>query len=337
MLRAGLGRDRRRDGFVSLEVDAASSPTTPRARSSRRAHVLGAASTGPNVMIKIPGTDEGVPAIEQAIYEGINVNVTLLFAVEPYVKRRRGLHPRARAPPGRGQVARRPLGRVVLRLARRHRGRQAPRGARHAPTCAGTAAARQRARRLPCVQGDLRRRALRGRCATPARRVQRPLWASTGVKNPRYPETHVRRRAGRAATRSTRCRWRRCSPRPSSGEVTGATADERPDRRRSTRSREAGIDMRRRHRQAAARRHRRVRRRRWTSCSPGSSRSARRSSPGRPPTIESVDPRRARGSRSPQRVEQAADEDVARAHLAQATRRCGRPPARPRSPTGSAG
>ena len=40
----------------------------------------------PNLIIKIPGTDEGVPAIEQAIYEGINVNVTLLFAVEAYEK-----------------------------------------------------------------------------------------------------------------------------------------------------------------------------------------------------------------------------------------------------------
>src|SRR5580704_268332 len=38
----------------------------------------------PNVMIKIPGTAEGVPAIEQAIYEGININVTLLFAVSAY-------------------------------------------------------------------------------------------------------------------------------------------------------------------------------------------------------------------------------------------------------------
>src|SRR5215216_6387300 len=38
----------------------------------------------PNLFIKIPGTDEGVPAIEQAIYEGINVNVTLLFAVAAY-------------------------------------------------------------------------------------------------------------------------------------------------------------------------------------------------------------------------------------------------------------
>jgi len=38
------------------------------------------------VFIKIPGTDEGVPAIEEAIYEGINVNVTLLFAVAAYEK-----------------------------------------------------------------------------------------------------------------------------------------------------------------------------------------------------------------------------------------------------------
>src|SRR5436309_777258 len=37
-----------------------------------------------NVMIKIPGTPEGVPAIEQATYEGININVTLLFSVESY-------------------------------------------------------------------------------------------------------------------------------------------------------------------------------------------------------------------------------------------------------------
>ena len=38
----------------------------------------------PNLMIKIPGTEEGVPAIEEAIAAGINVNVTLLFSVESY-------------------------------------------------------------------------------------------------------------------------------------------------------------------------------------------------------------------------------------------------------------
>ena len=36
----------------------------------------------PNLMVKIPGTKEGVPAIEECIYEGININVTLIFSVE---------------------------------------------------------------------------------------------------------------------------------------------------------------------------------------------------------------------------------------------------------------
>src|SRR5690606_18138932 len=40
----------------------------------------------PNVMIKIPGTPEGLPAIEQMLYEGININITLLFSLKAYSK-----------------------------------------------------------------------------------------------------------------------------------------------------------------------------------------------------------------------------------------------------------
>ena len=40
----------------------------------------------PNVMIKIPGTPEGLPAVEQAIREGIHVNVTLLFSIDSYIE-----------------------------------------------------------------------------------------------------------------------------------------------------------------------------------------------------------------------------------------------------------
>jgi len=72
------------DGWVSLEVSPLLAHDTPRtvdqAESLHREAALG------NLFIKIPGTDEGVPAIEQAIYEGINVNVTLLFAVDAYRK-----------------------------------------------------------------------------------------------------------------------------------------------------------------------------------------------------------------------------------------------------------
>jgi hypothetical protein len=118
----------------------------------------------PNVMIKIPGTEAGVPAIEQAIYEGINVNVTLLFGVERYAADRRGLHPRARAPRTPRAAARDPLGRELLRVARRHRGRQAARRARpQRPRRQGRA--RQRARRLRSLRADLPRRALRGAAA----------------------------------------------------------------------------------------------------------------------------------------------------------------------------
>lgn len=70
------------DGFVSLEV----SPYLARATqaSLREARRLFAAVGRPNCMIKIPGTAEGIPAIEEALYEGININITLLFSVERY-------------------------------------------------------------------------------------------------------------------------------------------------------------------------------------------------------------------------------------------------------------
>src|SRR5712671_1958559 len=72
------------DGFVSLEVQPELARDTDGTLESARSYW--SRVDRPNLFIKIPGTDEGVPAIEQAIYEGINVNVTLLFAVEAYEK-----------------------------------------------------------------------------------------------------------------------------------------------------------------------------------------------------------------------------------------------------------
>jgi transaldolase len=48
------------------------------------ARILWAAVDRPNLMVKIPGTEEGVPAIEELLYEGININVTLLFSLSNY-------------------------------------------------------------------------------------------------------------------------------------------------------------------------------------------------------------------------------------------------------------
>ena len=70
------------DGFVSLEVEPGVAFDTD--ATLAQAHELWKRVDRPNVMIKIPATDEGMPAIEEAIADGINVNVTLLFSVEAY-------------------------------------------------------------------------------------------------------------------------------------------------------------------------------------------------------------------------------------------------------------
>ncbi|WP_346289218.1 transaldolase [Sphaerothrix gracilis] len=70
------------DGYVSLEVRPSLARDTEGTLEEARRYFK--ALDRPNLMIKIPGTPEGVPAIEQAISEGINVNVTLLFSVQSY-------------------------------------------------------------------------------------------------------------------------------------------------------------------------------------------------------------------------------------------------------------
>src|ERR1700710_2667383 len=72
------------DGYVSLEVDPDLAFDT--AKTIAQAHEYWGRVDRPNLMIKIPGTDEGLPAITEALYEGININVTLLFKVEQYEK-----------------------------------------------------------------------------------------------------------------------------------------------------------------------------------------------------------------------------------------------------------
>ena len=71
------------DGWVSLEVSPLLAYDT--ARSLAAARDLHARAGRPNVLIKIPGTKEGLPAIEEAIFAGIPVNVTLLFSREHYL------------------------------------------------------------------------------------------------------------------------------------------------------------------------------------------------------------------------------------------------------------
>jgi transaldolase len=71
------------DGWVSLEVSPLLARDTQGTVVSAKS--LHAKANKPNLFIKIPGTPEGLPAIEQAIFDGVPVNVTLLFSAEQYV------------------------------------------------------------------------------------------------------------------------------------------------------------------------------------------------------------------------------------------------------------
>src|SRR5215831_6095258 len=84
LLRPVYASTNRRDGYVSLEV----SPTLARDTQGTvtEARRLWKAVARENIMIKVPGTPEGVPAIRQLIGVGINVNVTLLFSQEAHVR-----------------------------------------------------------------------------------------------------------------------------------------------------------------------------------------------------------------------------------------------------------
>ncbi|MBI5104381.1 MAG: bifunctional transaldolase/phosoglucose isomerase [Solirubrobacterales bacterium] len=173
------------DGYVSLEVDPDLAFDT--ARTMEQAREYWGRVGRPNLMIKIPGTDEGLPAIEQMLYEGLNINVTLLFKVEQYAKVcdafLAGMGRRLEE--GKSldvhSVASFFVSRVDTEVDQRLEGlgRTDLRGR------AGLANARHAYQVFEEVFGGERFAALReAGCA-----VQRPLWASTGVKNPEYPET----------------------------------------------------------------------------------------------------------------------------------------------------
>jgi transaldolase/glucose-6-phosphate isomerase len=173
------------DGFVSLEVEPSLAHDTDATLASARE--LWKRVDRPNVMIKIPGTEEGIPAIEEATADGINVNVTLLFKVESYEAIAeayvRGMERRLEA----GQslavhsVASFFVSRVDSEVDKRlaKLGRDDLRGQ---AAIANAQAAYQSFKRI--FHGE--RYAKLREAGAP---LQRPLWASTGVKDPAYPDT----------------------------------------------------------------------------------------------------------------------------------------------------
>jgi len=172
------------DGFVSLEVSPHLAHDTDGTVDAARR--LWAAVDRPNLMIKVPATHEGIPAVERLIAEGVNVNVTLMFSIAHYdavsAAYLRGLA--ACADPGRvASVA----SFFVSRLDTVVDAELEAIGSADALALRGTAAianARLAWARFHAVFGGDEFAAQRDRGA----RVQRPLWASTSTKNPAFPD-----------------------------------------------------------------------------------------------------------------------------------------------------
>ncbi len=183
-----------KDGFVSIEVapDLAYD-TEATIAEARRLH---AAVDRPNLMVKVPATAAGIPAIRQLIADGININVTLIFALERYAEVKEaylsGLEDRIAAGKEIGHIASVAsffVSRVDSNVdARLDKVMQAnPRQADAARGLQGKIAvanAKLAYRQFQQVFAGSRWEKL----AAAGAQLQRPLWASTSTKNPAYPE-----------------------------------------------------------------------------------------------------------------------------------------------------
>ncbi len=183
-----------RDGYVSIEV----SPLLARDTEDTlvQARELWQRLSRPNIMIKVPGTHEGIPAVRQLLLEGINVNVTLLFSVGRYLDvltayiealeaRRSAGQPLA----GVASVASFFLSRIDVKVDALldgivNAGGDRAKVARELRGKAAIASAGFAYRRFKETIAEPRWQAL----ATAGASVQRLLWASTGTKDPLYSD-----------------------------------------------------------------------------------------------------------------------------------------------------
>lgn len=189
----------KRDGYVSLEVSPLLAHDT--ATTAAEAKRLFKLVDRPNLMVKIPATPEGIPAIEDAIAAGVNVNITLIFSVKNYEEVMeaylRGLERRMAAGEDIRNIASvasfflsridTMIDRMLENNIRAAQGRDLDRVAANRKLL-GTAAianAKLAYKRFGEIFSGERWEKLKAAGA----QVQRPLWASTGTKNPAYSDT----------------------------------------------------------------------------------------------------------------------------------------------------
>jgi transaldolase/glucose-6-phosphate isomerase len=172
------------DGYVSLEVSPHLAHDTQ--GTIKEAKRLRAAVNRPNLMIKVPATPAGIPAIEQLIADGLNINVTLMFSTSHYEAVARayvkGLE-RCATPAKVASVASFFVSRVdtAVDKALESLGTERARSLLGKIAIANSKIVYERFRQIFHGEGfaPLRQRGAR---------VQRPLWASTGTKNPQYSD-----------------------------------------------------------------------------------------------------------------------------------------------------
>ena len=187
-----------KDGFVSLECNPIlANDTQATIEETRRLWRL---VDRKNVMIKIPGTAEGIPAIEQGIYEGININITLLFSLQAYDQTIeayiRGLERRAaenKPIDNISSVASFFVSRIDTavdkELERRIAQTADPEEKEKLQSLLGRIAianAKLAYQRYKKIFHGSRFAAMKQKGA----QLQRPLWASTSTKNPVYPDVY---------------------------------------------------------------------------------------------------------------------------------------------------
>jgi transaldolase len=180
LLRPVFTRTDNVDGWVSLEVSPLLAHDTRRTIAAARD--LGERAGKSNLFIKIPGTKEGLPAIEAAIFAGVPVNVTLLFSREQYVAAAeaylRGVERRIEAGlnPAIASVASLFVSRWDVAIAGKVPAELANR--------LGIAVAQETYRAYFELLASPRFQ----RAANAGARAQRLLWASTGTKDPKAPD-----------------------------------------------------------------------------------------------------------------------------------------------------
>jgi transaldolase len=171
------------DGYVSIEVEPHMARDTQGTTTDARR--LWKSVNRPNVMVKIPATKEGLPAIEQCLSEGININITLIFSNQRYQEVIEawltGLE--------RLSAAGKPLHSVasvasffVSRVDSLVDSQLEKNGKKNLMGKAAIANAQEAYRIFESTISHPRFKALAAKGA----RVQRPLWASTSTKNPAY-------------------------------------------------------------------------------------------------------------------------------------------------------